>query len=221
MADQAYKPALRFPALTALFDPVVAVTTRERSFKARVLERAALAPGEEVLDMGCGTGTLALAALAAEPAARVTGLDADPEVLARARRKAAGARVELDLDEGFSTELPYDDGRFDAVLSTLFFHHLEDVDKRRTAAEALRVLRPGGRLVVGDLGRSQDPLMRVAVLGTVQLLDGFATTSASVAGKLPAMLAEAGLAEVRVTDRLRTPTGTIEVITGRAARLNG
>lgn len=215
MADRGYKPALRFGALTGLFDPVAALTTRESTFKARVVQRAALRPGEDVLDLGCGTGTLALAALAEEPAARLTGLDADPEVLARARRKAEIAGAEIAFDEGFSTELPYADGRFDALLSTLFFHHLEDGDKRRTAAEALRVLRPGGRLAVADLGRPQDPLMRTAALFTVQLLDGFATTSASVGGKLPGMLADAGFAEVRITDRLRTPIGTLEVLTGR------
>lgn len=213
MAERAYKPALSFAPLTRFFDPLVALTARERTLKGRVLERAALQPGESALDLGCGTGTLAIAALTEQPGARLTGLDADPEVLDRARRKADAAGIELALDEGFSTELPYEDERFDVVLSTLFFHHLKDEDKRRTATEIRRVLRPGGRLVVGDLGRAQDPLMRVAVLGTVQMLDGFATTSASVAGKLPAMLAEAGLEYVQVTDRLRTPIGTLEVVT--------
>ena len=213
MAEQAYKPAAGFHVLTPLFDPVVAVATRERTSKGRVLERAALAPGEHALDLGCGTGTLAIAALEREPRARLTGLDADPEVLAKARRKAAGAGVELTLDEGFSTDLPYGDGDFDVVLSTLFFHHLDDDAKRRTAAEIARVLRPGGRLVTADLGRPQDPLMRGAVLA-VQLLDGFKTTSANVAGKLSGMLADAGLVDVRVVDRVRTPIGTLEVVTG-------
>lgn len=213
MAERAYKPALSFAPLTRFFDPLIAIVGRERAFKSRVLHRAALAAEEDVLDLGCGTGTLAIAAVADQPAARVTGLDADPEVLARARSKAKAAGVEIALDEGFSTGLPYEDGRFDAVLSTLFFHHLKDADKARTASEILRVLRPGGRLVVGDMGRSQDPLMRTATLLTVQMLDGFETTSASVAGELPGMLSDAGFADVRVTDRLRTPIGTLEVVT--------
>ena len=216
MAEQGYKPALSFPALTRFFDPLVAISSRESAFKARVLQRAALAPGEDVLDLGCGTGTLAIAALRDQPAARLTGLDADPEVLERASAKADAAGVEIALDRGFSTDLPYEDARFDAVLSTLFFHHLTDERKRQTATEIVRVLKPGGRLVVADLGRPQDPVMRAAVL-QVQLLDGFKTTSANVAGELPRMLADAGLGDVSVTDRLRTPIGTIAVLTARAA----
>lgn len=212
MAERAYKPALSFALLTRFFDPVAALTVRERAVKERVLDRAALQSGADVLDVGCGTGTLALAALRRQ-AVRMTGMDADPEVLARARRKAERAGLEIAFDEGLATRLPYEDARFDAVLSTLFFHHLEDADKRQTAAELARVLRPGGRLVVGDMGRSQDPLMRAATLLTVQMLDGFKTTSASVAGELPGMLADAGLTGVQVTDRLRTPVGTVEIMT--------
>ena len=207
-----FKPALRFDRLTALFDPVVAVTTRERTFKRLAIERARLRAGEEVLDLGCGTGTLALMAHAEQPGATIVGLDADPAILRRARAKAGAADVRIDFHEGLSNKLLFEDGRFDAVLSTLFFHHLSDDDKRATATEVLRVLAPGGRLVVADLGRPQDPAMRVAVAATVQLLDGRPTTSLNVAGGLPRLLADAGFEPVTVTDRLRTPIGTIELV---------
>lgn len=146
-------PALRFHRLTPLFDFVAAVAVRDRALKRRVLASAAIASGEQVLDVGCGTGTLAVAAARAAPGVRVTGLDADPSILARARRKAAGAGLELGFDQGRSTRLRYADASFDLVLSTLFFHHLPDDAKRQSAAELVRVLRPGGRLVVGDVGR--------------------------------------------------------------------
>jgi ubiquinone/menaquinone biosynthesis C-methylase UbiE len=212
-ARRSFKPALRFDVLTPLFDPVVALTTRERSSKSRVLERARLQDGDTVLDVGCGTGTLAIAAASSGVAVTVVGLDADPVVLRRARSKAEAAGAEISFDEAFSTEMPYADSHFDVVLTTLFFHHLRDDDKRRTITQILRVLKPGGRLVVADVGRPQDPLMRLAVLTTVQLLDGRETTSANVAGKLPGLLEDEGFAEVAVRDRLRTLTGTIEILT--------
>ena len=212
-ADAGFIPALRFNRLTPLFDFVAALTVRDRAIKRHVLEHAALSPGEDVLDVGCGTGTLAVAAARAAAGVKVTGLDADPAILARARRRASAEGLEIRFDEAMSTELPYADASFDVVLSTLFFHHLRDDAKRRTAAELVRVLRPGGRVVIGDLGRPQDPIMRIAVRATVQLLDGVETTALNVRGELPDVLAGANLQDVTVRDRARTPTGTYEIFT--------
>jgi ubiquinone/menaquinone biosynthesis C-methylase UbiE len=212
-ADRRYVPALRFHSLTPLFDPVVALVARERRLKSIVLERAAISTGEEVLDLGCGTGTLAIRAATAVPTARVTGLDADPAILERARAKASRAGVDIRLDHGLAGEMPYEDGRFDVVLSTLLFHHLADPEKQRAARELKRVLAPGGRVVVGDVGRPHGPLMRIAVATTTQLVDGRTTTASNVRGELPGTLEEAGLREVTVADRLRTPSGTVEILT--------
>src|SRR5206468_2291790 len=107
-------------------------------------------------------------------------LDADPSILARAKKKRAAAGLDIEFDHGRATALPYADASFDLVLSTLFFHHLPDDAKRRGATELVRVLRPRGRVVVGDLGRPQDALMRVAVRATVQMIDGVATTALNV-----------------------------------------
>jgi ubiquinone/menaquinone biosynthesis C-methylase UbiE len=211
-------PALRFKRLTPLFDPVVATMTRERTFKRRVLDRARLCGAEDVLDLACGTGTLAISAARATPGARVVGVDADQVVLAKARTKARRAGVDIAFDEALSTKLPYEDRSFDVVLSTLFFHHLHDDAKAASATEIVRILRPGGRLVVGDVGRPQDAAMRLAVLATVQSLDGVATTASNVAGRMPAVLSGAGFRDVVVTDRMRTPTGTIEIITATGRR---
>jgi SAM-dependent methyltransferase len=214
LRTETFIPALRFRALTRFFDPVVGLTTREGHFKGRVLDSAGVQNGERVLDLACGTGTLALEVLERAPGARVTGVDADPEILERARAKADKAGAEVAFDEGMSTELPYDEESFDVVLSTLFFHHLADESKRESAEEICRVLRPGGRAVVADFGRPQDPLMRTAFL-SVQLVDGFSNTGGNVAGALPGVLAGGGLDDVEVADRIRTPLGTIEILTAR------
>jgi SAM-dependent methyltransferase len=216
-----YVPALRFRFLTRMYDPAVRVTTRELEFKRRLLDQARIESGHRVLDLGCGTGTLAAMAKRRAPGAALVGLDGDPEVLERARAKTEDEGLEVRFDEGLSTRLPYEDAAFDRVLSTLFFHHLTSQDKRRTAAELARVLRPGGELHVADLGRPADPLMR-ALVWQVRLFDGLERTRDNVAGSLPAIFAEAGLTAARERDRLRTPVGTISLYSAsKAAQPSG
>jgi ubiquinone/menaquinone biosynthesis C-methylase UbiE len=211
--EQRFIPALRFSALTPLFDPVVRMTTRERTFKRRLLERAAVRAGEEVLDLGAGTGTLALMLEHAEPRAVVTGLDADREILSQARAKAVAAGSAATFVEAFSDDMPFEDESFDVIVSTLFFHHLDGGVKRATLRECVRVLRRGGRLVVGDWGRPADPLMAALFL-QVRAIDGFGVTADNAHGRLPALFEEAGLDPVHTTDELRTPLGTIALYTG-------
>lgn len=209
MADAGpYVPALGHERLTGLYDPVVRLTTREHAFKERLLTQAAIQPGMSVLDLGAGTGTLAILVKRRVPAARVSGLDGDPRMLARARAKAAEAGLELEFDQGMSSELPYPPAQFDRVLSTLFFHHLAPADKRRTVREISRVLRPGGELHVADWGRPSDPLMAV-LSRSIKLLDGVETTRENFAGALPSIFVEAGLERVRERDRMRTVYGTL------------
>jgi len=211
---RSYLPALRFPALTRIYDPLVRATTREGRFKELLIEQAAPGPGQRVLDLGCGTGTLAIEVKRREPRVEMAGLDADPEMLSRARRKAERAGVTLELDEGLATQLPYEDGSFDLVLSTLFFHHLDPQPKRRSAEEIARVLRDNGELHVADWGRPSDPAMAMAFLG-IRLLDGFENTAENYRGELPAIFEEAGLEGAEQTDRLRTPFGTLALYRAR------
>jgi ubiquinone/menaquinone biosynthesis C-methylase UbiE len=209
-----YLPALRFPALTRFFDPLVGLGMPERRFKGALVDQARPKPRQRVLDIGCGTGTLALMLKEAEPEAEVVGLDADPEILERARSKAVEAELGIRLDEGLSTELPYEDRTFDLVLSTLFFHHLAGPEKRRTATEIARVLKPGGELHVADWGRPPDPLMAAAVL-TVRVFDGFDRTRDNVAGSLPRIFEEAGLERPTETRRFRTAFGSLSLYRAR------
>ena len=210
---QQFVPALRFDALTRVYDPVVALTTRERGFKQRLLEHARIKDGESVLDLACGTGTLAIEVKKNNPRAKVSALDGDRAILQRAKAKAKDAGVKIAFEQGMANELPYDARSFDVLVSTLFFHHLTDEAKADTAEEIRRVLRLGGRVLIADWGRPQDPLMRMMFLN-VQLLDGFRNTQSNVSGKLPEFLREAGLKRVSVVDRMRTPLGTIEFVSG-------
>ncbi len=214
MAGDRYVPALGLRGLTRFYDPVIRLTTREANFKRRLLEQASIEPGQRVLDLGCGTGTLAIEAKRTCPGAEIVGLDGDPEVLERARRKAEAAGVGIQLDEGLSTALPYGEGSFDTVLATLFFHHLTGEAKRTTVREIARVLRPGGELHVADFGRPADPLMK-ALFWQIRLADGIEQTRDNVAGRLPAIFEEGGLEGAAETDRLRTAFGTLALYRAR------
>ncbi len=203
-----YVPALGLNSLTRFYDPVVALTTRERLFKRRLLEQAAIPEGAEVLDLGCGTGTLAVKIARSVPGSRVTGLDGDARVLRRAERKAAAAGVRIRFDRGRVPPLPYDASSFDQVVSSLFFHHLGPSDKLDVAREVQRVLRPGGRFHVADWGRPNGSLMRLAFY-SVQMLDGFEPTADNVEGRLPEIFRAAGFRDVRTAGEIPTVLGTL------------
>jgi SAM-dependent methyltransferase len=210
-----YVPALRFRLLTRLFDPILALTLPEGERKARLVAQADLRPGHRVLDLGAGTGTLALMLEQAQPEARVVGIDGDPEILGLARRKVAEAGRQVQFVEALADDLPFPTGSFDRVVSSLVFHHLDRATKGRALAEARRVLRPGATLHILDWGKAQDPLMRLAYL-TVQLLDGFATTADNVRGDLVPLMEEAGFVQVRETERRRTAFGTLSLYRAEA-----
>ncbi len=208
-----YLPALAFRALTPLYDPVIRWTMREDTFRERLVRHAGVRAGHRVLDLGCGTGSLAVRLAQAAPGAEVVGIDPDPEVLRRAAGKAARAGVDVRFEEGSAESLPFGDGSLDRVVSSLVFHHLAPEMKRRAAAEIFRVLRPGGELHVADWGRPQNGAMRAAFFA-LQLLDGFATTAENVAGRLPDIFRQAGFTAVAERDRLATPFGTLALYSG-------
>jgi ubiquinone/menaquinone biosynthesis C-methylase UbiE len=130
---------------------------RERAFRERLVWLARLEPGQSVLDVGCGTGTLAIAVKRrVGPFGSVHGIDASPEMIARARKKARKAGVEVTFTNGVVEGLPFPDERFDAVLSTLMLHHLPRAAREQCVREMRRVLKPGGRVLAVDFGRTTE-----------------------------------------------------------------
>lgn len=210
-AKTEYIPALRYSWLTSLYDPLVALLARESTFKERLVSEAGIERDHRVLDLGCGTATLTILIKKRYPRATAVGVDGDRRVLAIARRKITRVSVDLQLDFGLASELPYPDGSFDRVLSSLLFHHLTRRQKRQAMAEVMRVLRPGGELHVADWGQARNALERAAFI-TVQLLDGFKTTTDNVKGRLPQMMTDAGFEEVAECGRYLTVFGVVSLL---------
>jgi ubiquinone/menaquinone biosynthesis C-methylase UbiE len=204
-----YIPALSFDFLTPIYDPVVALTTREKVFKSELINQVALQPAQRILDLGCGTATLTVALKESYPEAEVFGLDGDAKILEIARRKADKAGAEIKFETGLSYKMPYRDAYFDSVVSSLFFHHLTPENKRKTLDEVFRVLKPDGVLLVGDWGKPANFLMRIVSM-PVQWLDG-ATTRDSFQGMLPKFMMSAGFREVVETGSFNSVFGTIRL----------
>jgi ubiquinone/menaquinone biosynthesis C-methylase UbiE len=126
---------------------------REGAFRDRIISLARIEPGETILDVGCGTGTLAIAAKRRiGPMGKVYGIDASPDMIARAKTKAGKAGLDILFENKSIQALPFPDEQFDVVLSTLMLHHLPRKLREDGIREIRRVLRPDGRLLVIDFG---------------------------------------------------------------------
>lgn len=205
-----YVPALRFHFLTPLYDVIIGVTARESTFKQALIKQACLEQEHQVLDLASGTGTLAIWIKQQHPQTKVIGVDVDPKILEIACRKAQQKGLLVKFDQAFSYCLPYPAARFDRVLSSMFFHHLDWVNKVKTVREVFRVLKPGAELHVADWGRAENFLMR-GLFFMVQFLDGFDNTQDHVKGKLISLFEENGFVDVSQQKAYNTIYGTISL----------
>lgn len=168
---------------------------RAPAIRRTTVELANVASGEKVLDVGCGTGSLAIAVKAkAGAAAEVHGIDAAPEMIDVASRKAAGRKVDVRFQVGLVEDIPFPDGNFDLAMSTLMLHHLPDDLKRTGLAEIRRVLKPGGRLLAVDMASTGH-----GIFGHVMSLIGHKIAHDYVDG-LMAMMRDAGFSYVEALD---------------------
>lgn len=207
MTPDRYIPALRFAWLSALYDPVIKMTMREDTFRRALISQLGVKPGYQVLDLGCGTGTLSIVMKQSCPDAEVVGMDADRKILDRAASKALRAGLNLSLEQGMAAALPYANNAFDRVVCSLVLHHLTRGNKRRTLEEVFRVLRPGGELHVADFGKPHNATMSLVSL----VIRYFEEASDNIQGLLPEMFRHAGFRQVEETAQFMTVFGTLSL----------
>lgn len=207
-----FTPALGHRRLTGLYDAAIALMTRERVWRSALLVQLAPRDGETIVDVGCGTGTLAALIKAAAPGAELIGVDPDPEVLQRARAKALARGAEAAFLEGFAGDVCdlVGRGRADKVVSSLVFHQAPIAGKREGLAAIHAALRPGGELHIADYGWQRTPAMRL-LFRQVQALDGVENTRLNAAGGLPDLIAAAGFEGVEERAVIATATGSISL----------
>ncbi|MHB8855065.1 MAG: class I SAM-dependent methyltransferase [Bellilinea sp.] len=203
-----YIPALNQNWLTPLFDPLLRYIMHEEIFKQRLVDQANPQPNERILDLGCGTGTLAIMIQRRQPAAEIIGLDGDDQVLEIARQKAIRAGLTaIRWDKGLADIPPYSADSFDKVVSSLMLHHLTLPNKRRAFQEVFRVLKPGGSFHIADFGPPHDGLMRFVS----SYMSRFERTADNFRGQIPLLLTETGFSQVEETGHLRSAFGPLSL----------
>jgi demethylmenaquinone methyltransferase/2-methoxy-6-polyprenyl-1,4-benzoquinol methylase/phosphoethanolamine N-methyltransferase len=172
-----------------LFGTVISLG-RDKTVREKLIELAEPAPGEKVLDVGCGTGTLAVAIKRRADSSEVHGIDASPEMIQVAKKKSAKDGSDIDFRVALIEAIPFPDATFDLVTSSLMLHHLPDNLKAKGFLEIRRVLKPGGRFMAMDFARhSHSPLGHLrSILGH--------SRGERMDDKLTPMLKEAGFSDV-------------------------
>lgn len=196
-------------APTTMYDAGVAILTRESVWRNELLKKLSPAAGETILDVGCGTGSLAILLKQAQPDALITGLDPDPEALSIARRKAAAAGVEIAWQQGFAHDAA-SFGVFDKVVSSLVFHQVPLDGKRSGIAAMYAATKPGGLVCIADYAKQELWSMR-QLFKFIQLIDGRSNTQPNADGFIENEMSNLFGKTVVPVYSLNTPTGTISL----------
>ena len=213
MTDPTYTPAAGHHWLTPLYDVGVAALTRELRWRTALIEQVRPGANDVIVDVGCGTGSLLVRMGKIAPSARLVGIDPDPAVLARARRRIGEAGLSVELHIGFARQVAelLEGIRPTKITSSLVFHQVPMKEKIDALATMHSALEPGGELHIADYGQQRTRLMRTLFRLVVQNLDGRENTEPNARGVLPELMRQAGFRHVEETAVITTISGSISL----------
>lgn len=204
-----YTPAAGRFLPTRAYDRLLAVLTREPIWRAELLHALAPQPGERILDVGCGTGSLAIMIKQVQPEATAVGLDPDPQARKIAKAKAERAGADVEWLSGYARDAA-GFGPFDKVVSSLVFHQVPLEEKRLGLEAMFKAASPGGRVLIADYAEQRSWLMRQA-FRIVQSADGRVNTQPNADGYLERELSRIRGKQTAPDWSLNTPTGAISI----------
>ena len=207
-----HTPPLGFAALTPFYDRVIGTMTREAVWRTHLVGHIGAKEGESILDVGSGTGSLAIAVTAAAPGCIFRGIDPDAAAVEIARRKAGLAGSTATFELGNFGGSNGSGEAVDKITSSLVLHQVPLAEKRRLLRAMFDGLKPGGRLFIADYGLQPTFIMRLAFRVTVQLFDGKRDTQPNADGILPMLIHEAGFGNVSLLEEIDTATGRIAIM---------
>ncbi|OGH21556.1 MAG: 16S rRNA (cytosine(1402)-N(4))-methyltransferase [Candidatus Levybacteria bacterium RIFCSPLOWO2_01_FULL_38_13] len=191
--NREYTHALTLYFLTPLYDCVLKILGLGDAFYEQIISHIEPKDGDKILDVGTGTGNLAIAIKRKYPKTEVTGVDPDPKILKIARKKIKKSKIGIKIFKAAAQSLSFEDESFDFVVSSLVVHHIPRQVKKKAFLKMRRVLKENGTILIVDFGIPKNIFLYILVF----ILSLFEDVRPNMRGFIPHILKETGFRNIK------------------------